>query len=91
MKILHLSLKAEYFNAIKDGSKLEEFRLVTNYWQKRLVGRHYDAIEFTLGYPKADDMGRRLFRPFRGFKVKEICHPFFGPDPVMVFALPVNE
>ncbi len=90
MKILHLSLKAEYFNAIKDGTKLEEFRLITPYWSKRLIWRHYDAIEFTLGYPKADDMGRRLFRPWRGCSVREISHPHFGPDPVMVFAMPVN-
>ncbi|MDZ7939278.1 MAG: ASCH domain-containing protein [Rhodoferax sp.] len=64
MKILHLSLKTEYFNAINDGTKLEEFRLVTPYWCKRLMWRQYDAIEFTLGYPKANDLGRRLFRPW---------------------------
>ncbi len=52
MRKLTLSLKAEYFTAIRDGSKPEEFRLVTPYWQKRLEGRSYDVIELTLGYPQ---------------------------------------
>jgi hypothetical protein len=88
-RILHLSLKAEYFNAIKAGTKPLEFRLVTPYWTRRLVGRTYDGIELTLGYPARDDAERRLCRPWRGFERQTIQHSHFGPGPVEVFAIDV--
>lgn len=91
MTVLHLPLKAEYFNAIRDGTKPEEYRLCTPYWRKRLEGRVYDSIALTLGYPSAHDAGRRLVRPWRGYTVKTITHPHFGPEPVEVFAIRVNE
>lgn len=88
-RTLHLSLKAEYFNAIKAGMKDREYRLVTPYWVKRLVGREYERIELALGYPARDDTERRISRPWRGFVRQPICHPHFGPDPVEVFAIDV--
>lgn len=91
MTILHLPLKAEYFHAIRDGVKAEEYRLCTPYWRTRLEGRVYNSIALTLGYPPADDAGRRLVRPWRGYTVKTITHPHFGPDPVEVFAIRVTE
>ncbi|WP_186139374.1 ASCH domain-containing protein [Burkholderia gladioli] len=89
MKDLILPLKAEYFHAIRDGSKVEEFRLCTPYWRKRLVGRAYRNVVLTLGYPRADDADRRLVRPWRGYEIKTITHPHFGPEPVTVFAIGV--
>jgi len=87
---LTLPLKAEYFDAIRDGTKPEEFRLVTPFWSKRLVGRSYDTIVLTKGYPKVDDASRRLERPWRGYRVRTLTHPHFGPDPVEVFAIDVS-
>lgn len=87
---LTLPLKAEYFNAIRDGSKPEEYRLVTPYWRKRLEGRSYDGIVLTLGYPAANDTSRRLEKPWRGFRQTTITHPHFGPEPVEVFAIDVR-
>lgn len=87
---LTLPLKAEYFNAIRDGEKPEEFRLVTPYWRKRLEGRSYDGIVLTLGYPAADDTARRLEKPWRGFRQTTITHPHFGPEPVEVYAIDVR-
>ena len=52
---LTLALNGEYFDAIRDGSKAEEFRLRTDYWRKRLEGRSYDRIVLTRGYPARDD------------------------------------
>lgn len=89
MADLHLALKGEYFDAIKAGTKTEEFRLVTPYWRKRLVGRSYDRIVLTRGYPKRNDHERRLVLPWRWFSVKTIRHPHFGPDRVHVFAISV--
>lgn len=90
MSILHLALKGIYFDAIRSGEKIEEFRLVTPYWTKRLEGRDYASIELSRGYPAADDRERRMTRPWRGFRKITITHPHFGPDPVEVYAITVN-
>jgi hypothetical protein len=87
---LTLALKGEYFDAILDGSKAEEFRLRTPYWTKRLVGRTYSTIVLTKGYPAASDDTRRLSRPWRGYRKTTITHPHFGPDPVEVYAIDVS-
>lgn len=90
MKTLTLSLKGEYFDAIRDGTKPEEFRLVKPYWRKRLEGQTYDRIVLTKGYPARDDHERRLERPWRGYREITLTHPHFGPDPVEVFAINVE-
>jgi len=86
---LTIPLKGEYFDAIRDGTKPEEYRLCTPYWAKRLEGREYQTIVLTKGYPSAADATRRLVRPWRGFIRKTITHPHFGPDPVEVYAIAV--
>lgn len=91
MTTLHLSLKREYFEAIRDGSKWDEYRLHNEYWCKRLVNRNYTDIVLTLGYPPKDDQSRRLVRPWRGYRIINLKHPHFGPDPVMVFAIDVRS
>lgn len=90
MSTLNLSLKREYFEAIRDGSKVEEYRLYNEYWWKRLIGRTYTDIVLTLGYPPKDDLSRRLVRPWRGYRIIDLTHPHFGPKPVKVFAIDVR-
>ncbi|GAB4059095.1 ASCH domain-containing protein [Uliginosibacterium sediminicola] len=90
MSTLYLNLKTEYFQQIKAGTKPEEYRLMTDHWCKRLEGRAYDRIEIANGYPKKDDTENRIERPWRGYEIKTITHPHFGPDPVRVFAIKVN-
>ena len=89
-KVLVLPLKREYFEAIRDGVKPEEYRLDTPYWRKRLVGKEYEAIELTLGYPAIDDHARRILKPWLGYTEKTITHPHFGKEPVQVFAIDVT-
>lgn len=73
MKTLTLSLKKKWYDMIASGEKKEEYREVTEYWNKRLCVllfddgvdrifsiKHFDAVTFTLGYPKKDDMSRRM-------------------------------
>ncbi len=84
---LVLHLKKEYFEQIKAGEKLEEYRLVTEYWKKRLEGRNYGQIILLCGYPKRGDEANKITRPWRGFEVKTICHKHFGDAPVNVFAI----
>ncbi len=93
MADLVLPLKREYFEAIRDGAKTEEYRLCTPYWQKRLASPFglYDRIVLTLGYPKRGDESRRIIRPWQGYTIKTITHPHFGPEPVTVYAINVKE
>jgi len=98
MADLTLALKAEYFDAIKAGTKLEEYRSDNEYWRKRLLvggafgtlARSFDRIVLTKGYPKAGDSDRRLIRPWRGWTRKTITHPHFGSEPIDVFAIDVS-
>ncbi|KJU81032.1 RNA-binding protein [Ectopseudomonas oleovorans] len=91
MSTLHLPMKGEYFDQIKAGTKPEEFRLANDYWRKRLVGRTYDRIVLTRGYPKRGDTERRLVLPYRGYRLATITHPHFGEQPVEVFAINVER
>lgn len=84
---LHLPLKAEYFNAIRYGWKVEEYRKITPYWTQRIEGKVYESIVFTLGYPKGDDVTRRFERPWQGFTKKVIVHPHFNNVPLAVYAI----
>ena len=90
MTDLVLPLKAEYFNAIKAGTKPEEFRLRTPFWRKRLEGRNFERVVLTLGYPAASDTSRRLVLPWRGMRLTTITHPHFGLEPVEVYAINVR-
>ncbi len=87
VRVLTLALKGVYFDQIAAGIKVEEFRLVTDFWCKRLVGREYDRVVITKGYPKASDTARRLEFAWNGFERRLLEHPHFGPAPVEVFAI----
>lgn len=89
MRTLHLNLKGEYFDQIKSGSKLYEFRLATK-WEKRLEGKDFDRILFKRGYPKSNDPERIIERPWRGYELQFITHPHFGNNPVEVCAIRAN-
>ena len=90
MATLQLAVKGEYFDDMKRGEKNEEYRLVTSFWRKRILARKYDRLIITRGYPKRDDMSRRIDVPYAGYEVKTITHPHFGDMPVKVFAIKVN-
>lgn len=86
---LHLNLKREYFDAIKAGTKIFEFRLASK-WLKRIDGKQFDRIFIKLGYPQASDSARIIERPWRGFERQTVTHPLFGDAPVDVLAIRVN-
>lgn len=93
MADLILPLKGIYFDQIRDGTKLREYRLTTPFWDKRLIGRQYRNVVLTRGYPKGGGIEgeTRLTRKWNGFQVQRLTHPHFGPDPVHVFAIDVSE
>ena len=49
-RILHMTLKKKWFDMIASGVKKEEYRETKPYWDKRLIGKHYDVIKFRNGY-----------------------------------------
>ena len=90
MKILRLSVKKEYFDQMKSGKKKFEYRLIKPYWIARLLGREYDLIQISNGYPKKGDDSRTIERPYKGYKVIKIKHKEFGNVAINVFAIRVN-
>ena len=90
MANLQLAVNGEYFDAMKRGEKTEEYRLLNDYWRKRLVNREYDRLIITKGYPRADDKERRLDVKYCGYNLKSITHKHFGTEPVNVFAIKVK-
>lgn len=91
MADLHIPIKGEYFDQIRDGAKSEEFRLRNAYWHTRLHGREYERVILTRGYPKGGGVEgqTRLTLPWRGYDKRTILHPHFGADPVDVYAINV--
>lgn len=90
MPNLQLAVNGEYFDQMKRGEKVEEYRLANPYWGRSIHGKNYDRLIITRGYPKRDDTSKRIDIPYDGYEVKVITHPHFGPDPVKVFAIKVN-
>lgn len=90
MADLQMAVNGEYFDAMKSGEKTEEYRLVNAYWSRRLIGRDYDRLIITRGYPRKDDNDRRLVMPYEGYEIKTITHKHFGPDPVKVYAIKIT-
>ena len=92
-RVLTIPINGVYFDQILKGEKTEEYRLNTEYWKRRLIGRTFDAVVLTRGYPKGGGIEgvTRITRPWRGQYLKRISHPHFGPRPVWVFAINVGE
>lgn len=91
MTDLTLSVKLEYFLEIKSGRKVEEFRQINDFWKKRIVGRTFDRVIITHGYPKKGDPERTLYFPWRGYRELLLTHPLFGIVPVAVFAIKLEN
>ncbi len=91
MKPLTLHLKKQYFDQIKSGEKTLEYRLVTDYWKKRLEDRDYNGIILLCGYPKRGDESKTIRCLWCGCHITKIIHPQFGADPVDVFAIDVSK
>lgn len=87
MTDLHLHVKTEYFEAIRNGEKTEEYRLYNDFWGGRLLLRRtaYEGIVIHNAYKSGAE--NRMTFPWRGLEIKTITHPHFGPEPATVFAI----
>lgn len=90
-KDIRIAVRREYFEQIQAGTKILEYRLANDYWKKRLIGRHYDTVTITLGYPKKGDKDREITTPYKGHHVTQIEHKEFGHEGAIVFAIPVGK
>lgn len=84
---LVLPLKRKWFEQVKAGHKPEEYRLDNDYWRKRLIGKQFNRVILTLGYPKRDDHERRIVLPWRGYEMKTIISEEWNQKPQRVFAI----
>ena len=77
--VLYLQLKKKWFDMIVSDIKKEEQREINDYWTKRLVKtegdliddftfKHFDYVEFTLGYPSSDNADARARFKFDGIE-----------------------
>lgn len=72
MKVLYLTLKTKWYQRIDEGRKRHEFREVKPYWSNRLIGKHYDVIEFRLGYRSDSPRMRFEYLGYKIIKVKSV-------------------
>jgi hypothetical protein len=86
--ILILHVKKKWFDKIKSGEKDYEYRVRSEYWTKRLLGREYDKIAIVLGYPNFErEPEKVIFFPWNGFVERRIIHDEFGDEYIDVYAI----
>lgn len=89
-RVLRLPVKREYFEQIKSGTKTEEYRIIKEYWSKRLI-KEYDEVWVTLGYPSSDETDKIIKFKWTGYEIKKITHKEFGNKEVDVYAIQLEE
>jgi hypothetical protein len=65
--VLFLTLKREFFDAIKAGTKKKEYREIKPWSTSRLVGKHYDYVLFQNGYNKG---APQVLIEYLGYEIK---------------------
>lgn len=92
MKILHLTLKKQWFDMIESGEKKEEYREIKMYWATRLIDgfpstfgidtnsqdfKEFDGVIFRNGYS-----GGAKLMSFRNPKIRiDTGKPEWGAEP----------
>lgn len=87
-KDLFLILKTQYFREIEAGTKTSEYRLLTEYWLKRLTSKQWQFVTFQLGYERE---APRLRKRILSIEIVTIEHEFFGGQPVDVFEIKIAD
>lgn len=88
---LTLRLKGEYWEQIRAGTKLHEFRLATPRNEKLILARPVVLIAIWHGYPPATATDKRLLFFWNGVTRQVRQHPHFGTDPVTVLAIDLSR
>ncbi len=84
-----MHVKRKYWEQVKKGNKLEEYRTFNLKLMKQLlIG--YDFIHYHLGYPSKKQKERTIIFKWNGFIDKKITHELFGKN-VHVFAINLEK
>lgn len=83
---LFLIVTGKYFDAIRSGEKTSEYRLVTEYWVKRLTRKNWKHVIFQLGYGGDQRIRKKIVE----IKLSTILHEHFGDNPVEVFEIVIE-
>ena len=78
MRILHLTLHRKWFDEIASGIKVNEYRDIKPYWEKRLEGKTFDEIHFRNGYSKTAPFMRVKWSGIRKEKAKNRFNIILG-------------
>lgn len=92
--ILILNLKKKYFEEIKNGIKVEEYRELNSYWTKRILNKpkdYFKEIVIKSGYPKIGDIEKEIHFPWNGYEIKKIKHEHFGNEEIEVIAIKLKK
>lgn len=66
--ILDLPIKKKWFDMIKSGEKLEEYREIKPHWNSRIEGKNITHVRFKNGYGKnAPTFIREVWSIVQGF------------------------
>ena len=88
MNKLVINIKKKYFNEILNGTKKEEFRKKTKFWETRILNREYTHVVFRNGYKKN---APTITLRYLGYDVKNLQRDFFGKDATDLFVLKLGE
>lgn len=92
VRVLYIPLKFKWWDEIAANRKPFEYRIFKNYWIQRLVGKEYDAICLTRGFPPKDDKSRHLWKKYNGYEIiNDFVHEEFGSGKNKVFKIDVGE
>lgn len=92
MSNLVLHLEKRYFDQIKSGEKIVEYRQVNDYWSKRLIGKDFDNIVLLCGYPKNGDVNRTIIRKWNGYEIRHQYVPIYNASGyTKVFIIDVSK
>jgi len=80
--ILYLIVIKEVWDRIISGEKTTEYRLATEYWEKRILHRDYDYMRITNGY--GNDT-----RPYRLYKYRGATRVM--KDSYMHYSIPLRD
>jgi len=86
-KILFLILKSKWFYKIKSGEKKYEYRIINDYWEKRIENKNYDFILFQKGYSTKE----RFKIEYLGFEKIELKHELFSELIANVYSLKLGN
>lgn len=91
MSDLTLRVEQKWFEQIKAGTKMFEYRLYNDYWIPRIEGKTFDRVVIIWGYPSKDKQDRYLYFPWRGYEITQVTSEQWDNVEETVFAIRLSQ